>query len=139
MARLVTDTDRRTILKTKLNLVHENKNNPEGPKVQSNLNCTIQQLHYIILKKFSTANFVRVNNSEIIVEKKWTQCRGGARNFCLGGPSATLIHLLRQLPHTYIYTYARFFIIYTHFLFDKLYIYTQPKKKKFSIFNQNYF
>ena len=53
--------------------------------------------------------------------------RGGARNFCLGGPSATLIHLLRQLPHTCIYTYARFFIIYTHFLFDKLYIYTQKK------------
>ena len=53
--------------------------------------------------------------------------RGGASNFCLGGPSATLIHLLRQLPHTCIYTYARFFIIYTHFLFDKLYIYTKKK------------
>ena len=68
--------------------------------------------------------------------------RGGARNFCLGGSSATLIHLLRQLPHTYIYTYARFFIIYTHFLFDKLYIYTHNQKikiKEFSIFNQNYF
>ena len=59
--------------------------------------------------------------------------RGGARNFCLGGPNATLIYLSRQLPHTYIYTYARFFIIYTHFLFDKLYIYTQPKKKKKSL------
>ena len=47
--------------------------------------------------------------------------------FVWGGPSATLIHLLRQLPHTCIYTYARFFIIYTHFLFDKLYIYTQKK------------
>ena len=60
MAILVTDTDRRTILKTKLNLVHENKNNPEGPKVQSNLNCTIQQLQYIILKKFSAATFVTI-------------------------------------------------------------------------------
>ena len=48
--------------------------------------------------------------------------RGGTRNFCLGGPSVTLIYLSRQLPRTYIYTYARFFIIYTHFLFDKLYI-----------------
>ena len=55
--------------------------------------------------------------------------RGGARNFCLGGPSATLIHLSRQLPHTYICTYARFFIIYTYFLFDKLYIYIYTKKK----------
>ena len=64
--------------------------------------------------------------------------RGGAKNFCLGGPSATLIHLSRQLPHThthiyiyiyiYIYTYVRFFIIYTHFLFDKLYIYIYKKK-----------
>ena len=41
-----------------------------------------------------------------------------------------LIYLSRQLSRTCIYTYARFFIIYTHFLFDKLYIYTQPKKKK---------
>ena len=66
--------------------------------------------------------------------------QGGAMNFCLGGPSAMLIYLSRQLLRTYIYTYVRFFIIYTHFLFDKLYIYTQPKKKKvFSIFNQNYF
>ena len=75
-------------------------------------------------------------------EAVWAHAgRGGARNFCSGGPNATLIYLSRQLPHTYIYTYARFFIIYTHFLFDKLYIYTQPKKKKkeFSIFNQNYF
>ena len=56
--------------------------------------------------------------------------QGGAMNFCLGGPSAMLIYLSRQLLRTYIYTYVRFFIIYTHFLFDKLYIYTQPKKKK---------
>ena len=42
----------------------------------------------------------------------------------------TLIYLSRQLPRTYIYIYACFFIIYTYFLFDKLYIYTQPKKKK---------
>ena len=55
--------------------------------------------------------------------------QGGAMNFCLGGPSAMLIYLSRQLLRTYIYTYVRFFIIYTHFLFDKLYIYTQPKKK----------
>ena len=45
-----------------------------------------------------------------------------------------LIYLLRQLPRTCIYTYARFFIIYTHFLFDKLYIYTK-KKKKSSVFS----
>ena len=48
--------------------------------------------------------------------------------FVWGGPSTTLIHLLRQLPHIYIYTYTRFFIIYTHFLFDKLYIYTKKKR-----------
>ena len=84
-----------------------------------------------------------VNNASYLLgrsdkQREYQTDRGGARNFCLGGPSATLIHLLRQLPHTYIYiyTYARFFIIYTHFLFDKLYIYT--KKKEFSIFNQNY-
>ena len=41
-----------------------------------------------------------------------------------------LIYLLRQLPRTCIYTYARFFIIYTHFLFDKIYIYKKKKKKK---------
>ena len=45
--------------------------------------------------------------------------QGGAMNFCLGGPSAMLIYLSRQLLRTYIYTYVRFFIIYTHFLFDK--------------------
>ena len=61
-------------------------------------------------------------------QREYQTDRGGARNFCLGGPSATLIHLLRQLPHTYIYTYARFFIIYTYFLFDKLYIYIQKKR-----------
>ena len=64
--------------------------------------------------------------TEVNVPFSW-EARGGARNFCLGGPSATLIHLLRQLPHTCIYTYAHFFIIYTHFLFDKLYIYTKKK------------
>ena len=49
--------------------------------------------------------------------------------FVWGGPSVTLIYLSRQLLRTYIYTYARFFIIYTHFLFDKLYIYKKKKKK----------
>ena len=60
-------------------------------------------------------------------EENGTHQQGRSQEFLFGGPSATLIHLLRQLPHTCIYTYARFFIIYTHFLFDKLYIYTQKK------------
>ena len=58
MAKLVTDINGRTILKTKLNLLQENENNTEGPKVYSNLNCTIKQLHYIILRKFMVATFV---------------------------------------------------------------------------------
>ena len=45
---------------------------------------------------------------------------------------ATLIYLSKQPQHTHIYTHL--LIIHT-FLFDKLYIYTHPtKKKKFSIF-----
>ena len=56
--------------------------------------------------------------------------QGRSQEFLFGRPSVTLIYLSRQLLRTYIYTYARFFIIYTHFLFDELYIYTQPKKKK---------
>ena len=59
--------------------------------------------------------------------------RGGVRNFCLGGQVQRL-YIYQDNFHTHLYTYARFFIIYTHFLFDKLYIYTK-KKKEFSIFN----
>ena len=47
--------------------------------------------------------------------------------------------------YIYIYIYTHIFLFYIHtyiyihtFLFDKLYIYTHSKKKKFSIFNQNY-
>ena len=70
--------------------------------------------------------------------------RGGARNFCLGGQVAALIHLSRQSSYTYIYTHV--FLLYTHtyihtFLFDKLYIYTHPthtkkeKRKKNLVFS----
>ena len=62
--------------------------------------------------------------------------------FVWGGQVAILIYLSRQLSYTYIYTHV--FLLYIHtyihtFLFGKLYIYTHPKKKKkISIFNQNY-
>ena len=56
--------------------------------------------------------------------------QGRSQEFLFGGPSVTLIYLSIQLLRTYIYTYARFFfIIYTRFLFDKLYIYKKKKKK----------
>ena len=56
---------------------------------------------------------------------------------------------IKTTPHIYIYiyihTHTHFLLFYIHtyiyihtFLFDKLYIYTHSKKKKFSIFNQNY-
>ena len=67
--------------------------------------------------------------------------------FVWRGQVAALIYLSRQ-PHTHIYTNVFFFnyiqmffyLLYTHiFLFDKLYIYAHPKKKKkLSIFNHNY-
>ena len=44
---------------------------------------------------------------------------------------AALIYLSKQppTPHTHIYTFV--FLLYTHiFLFDKLFIYNTPKKKK---------
>ena len=46
--------------------------------------------------------------------------------FVWEGQVAALIYLSRQLPYTHTHTY-----IYTHtFLFDKLYIYTHPTKKR---------
>ena len=54
---------------------------------------------------------------------------------------------IKTTPHIYIYiyTHTHFLLFYIHtyiyihtFLFDKLYIYTHSKKKRFSIFNQNY-
>ena len=48
--------------------------------------------------------------------------KGGARNFCLGGPSCNSNIFSKTTP-TYTYTHA--FLLYTHtFLFDKFYIYT---------------
>ena len=50
--------------------------------------------------------------------------------FVWGDQVTTLIYLSRQ-PPTHIYTHT--------FLFDKLYLYTHPTKKKvFNIFNQNF-
>ena len=56
-------------------------------------------------------------------------CRGGARNFYLRGPNCST-NIFIKTSHIHIYTC--FFIIYTFFLFDKLYIYiyTHTKKKK---------
>ena len=60
--------------------------------------------------------------------------QGRSQEFLFGGPSVTLIYLSIQLLRTYIYTYARFFfIIYTRFLFDKLYIYKKKKKSGFQL------
>ena len=68
---------------------------------------------------------------EFAVEIGVNRVRGGARNFCLGGPSATLIHLLRQLPHThiYIYTHTCAFLLYIHTFYLINYIYTHKKKR----------
>ena len=40
--------------------------------------------------------------------------RGGARNFCLGGPSCNTNIFIKITPYTHINTHV-FFIIYTHF------------------------
>ena len=40
--------------------------------------------------------------------------RGGARNFCLGGPSCNTNIFIKTTPYTHINTHV-FFIIYTHF------------------------
>ena len=62
--------------------------------------------------------------------------QGRSQEFLFGGAKCdanTFIKTTSTHTHThiyiyiYIYTYARFFIIYTHFLFDKLYIYTKKK------------
>ena len=62
--------------------------------------------------------------------------QGGAKNICLGGPSCnTNISIKTSLTHTYIYIHAHVFLLYIHtFLFDKLYIYTHPTKKKIYYF-----
>ena len=73
------------------------------------------------------------DNMTLSLISKTIHKQGWSQKFLFGGPSVTLIYLSIQLPCTYIYTYARFLIIYTHFLFDKLYIY--KKKKEFNIFN----
>ena len=55
--------------------------------------------------------------------------RGGTRNFCLKGPSCNTNIFIKITSDTHIYTLA--FLLYTHiFLFDKLFIYNTPKKKK---------
>ena len=60
--------------------------------------------------------------------------QGQSQEFLFGGAKCDAnIFIKTTSTHIYIYTYARFFIIYAHFLFDKLYIYTQPKKKKKSL------
>ena len=65
--------------------------------------------------------------------------RGGAKNFCLGAPSCSTNIFIKIIPHIYIHRYI-YIYIYTHthvfllyiqtFLFDKLYIYIHPIKKK---------
>ena len=56
--------------------------------------------------------------------------QGWSQKFLFGGAKCDAnIFIKTTSTHIYIYTYAHFFIIYTHFLFDKLYIYTQQKKK----------
>ena len=65
--------------------------------------------------------------------------RGGAKNFCLGAPSCSTNIFIKIIPHIYIhryiyiyiYTHTHVFLLYIHtFLFDKLYIYIHPIKKK---------
>ena len=61
-----------------------------------------------------------------------------SQKFLFGESSYSINIFIKITPvHTYIDT---LFLLYTHtFLFDKLYIYTHPtKKKKLSTFNQNY-
>ena len=72
------------------------------------------------------------------------QCVGVESGIFVWGPSygTNIFIKTTSYTHTYIHIHAFFFFFnnYIHtFLFDKLYIYTHPtKKKKFSIFNQNY-
>ena len=63
--------------------------------------------------------------------------RCGARNFYLRGSSCSTNIFIKTTSQIHIYTC--FFIIYTFFyLISFIYIYTHTKKKKLSIFNQNY-
>ena len=57
-----------------------------------------------------------------------TKTRGGVKNFYLRGPNCSTNIFIKTT--SYIHIYTCFFIIYTFFLFDKLYIYTHQKKKK---------
>jgi len=58
----------------------------------------------------------------------WLSTRVEPGIFVWEGQVVALIYLSRQ-PPTHIYTHA-FFIIYTFFLFDKLYIYTHTQQQQ---------
>ena len=68
------------------------------------------------------------------LEEEWWGTGAEPGIFIWGGQVAALIYLSKQ-PPTYTYTHA--FLLYTHFLFDKLYIYiyTHTKKKKSLVFS----
>ena len=60
--------------------------------------------------------------------------RGGARNFCLGGPSCNTNIFIKTTPYTHINTHAFFY--YIHNLFYLInYIYTHTQQKKSLIFS----
>ena len=60
--------------------------------------------------------------------------RGGARNFCLGGPSCNTNIFIKTTPYTHINTNVFFYYIHTFFYLISC-IYTHIQQKKSLIFS----
>ena len=73
-------------------------------------------------------------------------CKGGTRNFCLGGPSCSINIFIKTIPLHIYNVHMLFCYIHTHkytlfYLISYIYTLTKKKKRKekeHSIFNHNY-
>ena len=117
--------------------------------------CTVDQLKYVekclkskgrdlspvtdkLWKKFYERKF-GVQNANVLTQRmKERKMQGRSQRFLFGGPSCDAnIFIKTTSIHTYIHICTLFYYIYPYvhtFLFDKLYIYTHPKKKS-SVFS----